>query len=228
MTNYYEDERMSASRMKSYHSYDPAIAYHQETAPLVSSDPLRLGSALHLLMEGKYKPEVSPHDTFRTKEARSYRDAHPEAITKAQYAEVQNWYQSMMGELLKHPEYATAHREGTHEAEYYTEKFKARVDLIHGPLILDWKTTRHTHIRDVIREYRWNGSALQAAHYLDMSGADRFVFVIVSKTPPYPVWILPCEPEFIEYGLSLREQALTYREEYLKGVMPNYSLGGDE
>ena len=50
---------------------------------------------------------------------------------------------------------------------------------------------------------------LQAAHYLQGTGAKRFIFVAVEKVFPYSVGVYELSPHFIERGYELQEKALS-------------------
>ena len=49
---------------------------------------------------------------------------------------------------------------------------------------------------------------LQAAHYLQGTGATNFIFVVIEKVFPYNIGVYKLENEFLDYGYELQEQAL--------------------
>jgi len=222
MSDYYQDPRLSASKLKNYLQHDPAIAHHMETAPSFStSDALRHGTALHAMMEGQ-TVTVSPHDSFRTKEAKAWKAEHPDFLTASEFETIEHWHNSVIDTLMtKHERLYNAYKAGEYEKEFFTDTHKAKLDCIHDGIICDWKSSRHTNGHDVVREFQRYGAALQAAHYADISGASEFHFVVVSKTAPYPCWVLTCSEATLEYGRQLRSKAETIRSDYMNG------LGGD-
>ena len=215
MSDYYADERLSASKLKNYITHDPAIAYWMETNQSSTSDALRYGTALHTLMEGQ-PLEISPHDSYRTKEAKEYKANHPNALKLEEAQMVTNWRTAIENHLGGHHPYLwDCWQKGQYEVEYFTKTHKAKVDCIHDGVLLDWKTTRHTRAEEVIREYQRYGAAIQASLYLDLSRAKEFHFVVVSKVEPHPVWVLTCSERLLSYGRDLRKQAEEAREQFL-------------
>ena len=49
---------------------------------------------------------------------------------------------------------------------------------------------------------------LQAAHYLQGTGATNFIFVVIEKVFPYNIGVYKLENEFLDVGYELQEQAL--------------------
>jgi len=165
---------------------------------------------------------VSPHDSFRTKEAKAWKAQNPEYLTVKEYDMITHWHNSVIETLMtRHEALYNAYKVGEYEKEFYTDTHKAKVDCISGGVILDWKTCAKTNAHDVVREFQRYGAALQAAHYTDIAGAAEFHFVVVSKTEPYPCWVLTCSESTLAYGLELRFKAENIRADYLNGC------GGD-
>ena len=50
---------------------------------------------------------------------------------------------------------------------------------------------------------------IQSSHYLQGTGAKRFIFVAVEKVFPYSVGVYELSPHFIERGYELQEQTLS-------------------
>ena len=49
---------------------------------------------------------------------------------------------------------------------------------------------------------------VQAAHYLQGTGADRFIFVAIEKVFPYNIGVYELNNDFIDLGYELQEKAL--------------------
>ena len=87
---------------------------------------------------------------------------------------------------------------------------KARTDFINGDTIIDLKTTGeggaepYTFVKSVAR-YLYH---LQAAHYLEVVGAKRFIFIAVEKVYPFAVSVTELDEASLEWGLKLRQDAL--------------------
>jgi len=87
---------------------------------------------------------------------------------------------------------------------------KCRCDKINGDTVVDLKTTGEggaspESFTRTITNFSYH---LQAAHYLQGTGAKRFIFVAIEKVFPYNIGIYELDNEFIDTGYELQEQAL--------------------
>jgi len=87
---------------------------------------------------------------------------------------------------------------------------KCRCDKIHNDIVIDLKTTGEggaspKAFTSSIVAFNYH---LQAAHYLQGTGAKRFIFVAIEKVFPYNIGIYELDNEFIDTGYELQEQAL--------------------
>ena len=87
---------------------------------------------------------------------------------------------------------------------------KARCDFLNGDTIIDLKTTGegNSHPDKFIKSIANYLYHMQAAHYLEVIGAKRFVFIAVEKVYPYAISITELDEASLEYGLKLRQDAL--------------------
>jgi hypothetical protein len=88
---------------------------------------------------------------------------------------------------------------------------KCRCDYVIDNMVIDLKTTGEggaspDKFTRTISSFFYH---LQAAHYLQGTGAKRFIFVAVEKVFPYSVGIYELSPHFIERGYELQEQTLS-------------------
>ena len=87
---------------------------------------------------------------------------------------------------------------------------KARCDYVVDDMVIDLKTTGEgganpdKFTRSIVN-FHYH---LQAAHYLQATGAKRFIFIAVEKTHPYSVGVYELSQNFIEKGYELQEQTL--------------------
>ena len=87
---------------------------------------------------------------------------------------------------------------------------KARCDYVVDDMVIDLKTTAEggaspDKFNKTICNFMYH---LQAAHYLQATGAKRFIFIAVEKVWPYSVGIYQLSQNFIEKGYELQEQTL--------------------
>ena len=98
--------------------------------------------------------------------------------------------------------------------DYFGHLCKARFDMLQDNVIIDLKTCRDASPRGFKQSVKSFGYHQQAAFYLDaarnsgMTEVDRFQFLAIAKTHPYPYVVYELDAEAIEYGRSLNEQAL--------------------
>jgi exodeoxyribonuclease VIII len=87
---------------------------------------------------------------------------------------------------------------------------KARPDLwAEGiGLILDVKTTDDATEEAFLRTIQKFAYHVQAAHYIEMTGASDFVFIAVERNAPYAVAAYRLSPEWLELGFETRRRAI--------------------
>ena len=103
---------------------------------------------------------------------------------------------------------------------------KCRCDYLINNMIIDLKTCGEggaspEAFTRTIASFKYY---LQAAHYLQGTGAKRFIFVAVEKVFPYSVGVYELSPHFIERGYELQEQILSDIEAAQEsGIWEGYS-----
>tara|TARA_B100000212_G_scaffold318371_1_gene274767 strand:+ start:1222 stop:2028 length:807 start_codon:yes stop_codon:yes gene_type:complete len=89
---------------------------------------------------------------------------------------------------------------------------KARCDFLDpiNKTIVDLKTTGegNSHPDKFIKSVANYLYHLQAAHYLEVVGAKRFVFIAVEKVYPYAISIIELDEASLDWGFKLRQDAL--------------------
>ena len=103
---------------------------------------------------------------------------------------------------------------------------KCRCDYLVDDMVIDLKTTGEggaspDKFTRTISSFFYH---LQAAHYLQGTGAKRFIFVAVEKVFPYSVGVYELSPHFIERGYELQEQALSdIKQAQESGIWKGYT-----
>ena len=135
-----------------------------------------------------------------------------EPITSTEYELASN----VANAVRKHPVASKLLTGGQPELSFWVDDkatglaCKCRTDYIKGDTIIDLKTTGEggaepdTFSRTVAR-YLYH---LQAAHYLQVTGAKKFIFVAVEKVFPFAVSVTELDPDALALGLELRNEAL--------------------
>ena len=87
---------------------------------------------------------------------------------------------------------------------------KARCDFINGDTIIDLKTTGegNSNPEKFIKSVANYLYHLQAAHYSEVIGAKRFVFIAVEKVFPHAISITELDEDALAEGRWLRQEAL--------------------
>ena len=99
--------------------------------------------------------------------------------------------------------------------DYFGHLCKARFDMVQDNVIIDLKTCRDASpkgFRYAVKNFGYHQQAafyLDAAKHVGLSDIDRFQFLAIEKSHPYPYVVYELSPTLIEYGRSLNEQALT-------------------
>jgi hypothetical protein len=196
--------------------------------PDAGSDETRLGTALHtLVMEPEKFDSVavlSPHDEYRTKEARDWKADQLKAgiipLKATAWADVQRWRDA----LLSHPSASILLKpaddvlvESTIIFDAHGVRGKARPDVFRSRdgIIVDVKTTRHATEKEWDRAVAtdrmyfqpwWYGLASETTD----AAPKRWIWVSVSKERPHAVWCREASPRWIEAarreGEALLEQ----------------------
>lgn len=118
--------------------------------------------------------------------------------------------------VRRHPSFEPSHLDNKIEASVFGEDeetglpLKARPDLwAEGiGLILDVKTTDDASEEAFLRTIQKFAYHVQAAHYIEMTGATDFVFIAVERNAPYAVAAYRLSPEWLELGFETRRRAI--------------------
>ena len=103
---------------------------------------------------------------------------------------------------------------------------KCRCDYVIDDMVIDLKTTGEggaspDKFTKTIVKFHYH---MAAAHYLQGTGAKRFIFVAVEKVFPYSVGVYELSPHFIERGYELQEKALSdIKQAQESGIWKGYT-----
>lgn len=176
--------------------------------PDADSDVLMFGRIAHAaVLENRTDWVLSPFDSFRTAEAREWRDAQTLPIIKESDAnQIAEWV-----ELVRSTKLATDLLAGCEcEVSMFAEdesalRVKGRPDAVAPEYFVDLKFVRDASSRGfsrLIEEYGWHR---QAAWYLRISELlgrkqQRFYFIAVEKSTPARINVVELNPGAIELG----------------------------
>ena len=200
--------------------------YGENNPPRIATPAMKFGSMCHkFVLEPKLFPvSYQLLDDKRTKagkaQALSLQEKGIETFTSSDMDTMKGMYKSLclneftnktiIWDTLKDTK-------GLAEQSYWWKhretglQCKCRCDYVIDDMVIDLKTTGEggaspEAFTRTIASFKY---FLQAAHYLQGTGAKRFIFVAVEKVFPYSVGVYELSPHFIERGYELQEQTLS-------------------
>ena len=193
----------------------------KDNPPRITTPAMKVGSMVHCFcLEPKLFPErYALLDDKRSKEGKKLAlqlaESGRETFTTAEMTTFMGIYNALSkNDFAK--KYVIDDTSGKAEQSFWwTHRetglpCKARCDYVVDDMVIDLKTTGEgganpdKFTRSIVN-FHYH---LQAAHYLQATGAKRFVFIAVEKVFPYSVGIYQLSQNFIEEGYELQEQTL--------------------
>ena len=212
---YRRNPRLNVSTLKLYIQNEASIAYAMELEPNEPSEAMKLGTAVHKLIETnlQYRIPVSPFENFRTKEAQTWKASHPDAMKEEDAMQALSMASRVLGAF---PDL----RCGSFEVPCYNDHNKALVDYISKDVrySLDWKTTSATTLDQFRRDANKYLFEMQAAWYMPLAHAQDFYFVGISTAKPHPLFILHACHASLNHGRLLCKKAERIRSEYIAAL----------
>ena len=212
----------------------------RQSNPMQTTDALTFGTAFHTAVLEPHMwgvdTVVGPSVGKKTNKWKDFKQAndgkivvHPDDVTIIE---------EMVKALRNNPIAKSILDAGAKEETAYsiinTQKVKARSDLAlySKGILADVKTTQSASYSEFQRSAAKYKYDVQAAYYLDVFNKaakgevvfDKFIFIVVEKTPPYHVQIFVADPSFITFGRSKYQSALQLLNQCQKdNVWPDYS-----
>ena len=105
---------------------------------------------------------------------------------------------------------------------------KARSDWFTGNTIVDLKTSRSGAApKEFAKSVANLGYHLQAAHYLEVTGAKRFIFLVIQSEWPFDIGLYELDEQSIDLGYRQRRRALDQISEcQISDHWPSHSESG--
>ena len=239
--HYHKDPAISASMLKVMAKHGPKAywnSFHNPDRPERKSSPaLVLGSLTHAAV---LEPEdlenqftvVSSRTTKKGKEEAA--EAAKKGIT-AVTAEQWDLAMAMRESVHREKEAADLLAKGVAEKSWWSVDestsldIKARSDwFTTGNVIVDLKTSRSGAApKEFAKAVANFGYHIQAAHYLETTGASRFLFLVVQSEWPFDVGLYELDKQSIDLGYKERRQALDQISEcQISDHWPSHSESG--
>ncbi len=176
---------------------------------------------------------VCPYDSFRTNEAKQWKEDNPDFIKRSEVDAV-----NKMRDAVHDADVHAWLKDGEAERTYEWDDpetgapCKCRVDWItsDGKTVVDLKTTNDASERGFISSARKFRYDVQSAFYLDgieeATGVrpERFVFMCVEKEAPYAVGLYEIDSESVELArLKYQDDLRVWQECRTIGYYPGYT-----
>ena len=235
-TEYHRQDSLSATGAKKLLACPARFKWERDNPPAPTKPVFDFGKLAHraILGEGG-EIVVVDADNWLTKAAKEQRqEAYDRGATPVLRAEV-DAAEQMRQSVLAHPMAATLLADGRAELSgSWTDKatgvhLRFRPDWYNDNLVVcaDVKTAASADPDEFRRAAAKFGYHLQAAWYqsgLSAHGIDaRFIFIVVEKTPPYPVSVIELDDEAIAEGRRLMREAIDlYARCTDTGIWPAY------
>lgn len=237
-TGYHSRREVSATQLKcmaeGWRQFE--AEYITKTAPFRESAAMELGTAIHmaLLEPDKFQSEyvVLPAECSdrRTKAFKEFAAANSDAtfLSPKDAETIKRVAESaqrddIVGRLLSKPD--SVEKEHFWTCQGTGVKCRAKTDAIRGKAVIDIKTTDDARPRAFARKIAELRYDLQAAHYLDGTGCETFLFVAIETSCPWRVRTYTLLPQDLLHASTQRLELL---EEY-KGRLEtgNWSERGE-
>ena len=234
---YLATDAVSASSMKAY-LRSPLHYRHQLETPSEPTAAQAKGTLIHAVVlepiAARERYAIAPDAKRNTKAGKEVWEEF-EAINEGRAIVSQaDWdmAHAIRDQLLADPEYwRICPPSGVIEFSAFGNDpdtglvIKARADYYSDGLVMDLKSAVDASPHGFARAIASYKYFLQAAHYLHMFEADRFVFIAVEKSPPYAHGIYTLCDASIEQGRIERRRALDGIAEHReRKVWPGYGV----
>lgn len=204
--------------------YDYAVAQKLDMIPRLPTAAMQNGKLLHALISERLGVKTdewvaSPYDSFRTKEAKEWRDSQPDnvMIVKEETVEL---YQKIAERVINHPSVKPL-LEGV-KPEQIIEKqvngfnVKGILDALtthNGTTVIDWKFVSSRNFDNFTKEALYSNYDLQAAVYDFLVDATHVYFVAIENEVPHRIKVFYCDPSFLESGADKFDRAFSIVKE---------------
>jgi len=196
---------------------------------------MNLGSLVHSVVFNQDNYAVMPECDRRTKEGKAiYESFMAESEDKELFVSLKDYELALniRNAVLAHPKAALLLEQGQAEIPVFGKiadiDAKCKVDFLNTKynVCIDLKTTTNSAPNEFAKSvwnYRYH---VQAAFYMDLTKAERFIFIAVEKEAPFNVELYELDNDAIERGRQeYLEDIETLKDCKESGEYPGYTLG---
>ena len=226
---YDQIKAVNQSTLKILLTKSPAHYLYATDNPSPDTPALVIGRAVHsLVLEPHTFPDLyitSPFDSFRTKEAKEWRDRQTAAVlSQGDLATVHTMAQAVLALPQMKDWLGDYQREVTKTWEYRNIACKGRFDMLSpgGTHVVDIKTCADASPKAFARSAVNFGYDFQGAFYSLPTDANRVTFVCVEKEFPHVTGVYTLSPCFLALGRAKVDRAI----DILQACRVNFQFPG--
>lgn len=204
--------------------YDYAIGEKIGLIEKKDSVSMSNGRLMHALIAERFGGEpakviTNPYSSFRTKEAREWRDSQPDDIAIVSQDEI-DLLTKIADRVVKHPKVAKL-LSGKVTPEQIIEKkvngfnVKGILDVVSKDVattVIDWKFVNSASFDNFHKEALWSNYDLQAAVYDFLTDATHVYFGAIENEAPYRIKLFYCDESFLISGADKFNKAFKVLE----------------
>ena len=222
--------------LQAFHTYK----YGKDNPPRNATPAMKLGSMIHkwILEPDLFSTNYALLEEKRTKKGKelalaceeqgllTYNSQEKELLDNIEHALVENNFawKYLLGNVKN--------KQGLAEQSFWWKhratglQCKCRCDYVIDDMVIDLKTCGEggaspDKFTKTIVNFNYH---MAASHYLQGTGAKRFIFIAVEKVFPFSVGIYELSPHFIELGYQLQEKGLSdIKAAQESGIWAGYS-----
>lgn len=200
--------------------YDYAVGEKLGLFPSASTTSMSEGRAIHAMIadalgDAPAKIAINKYDSFKTKEARDWRDSQPDdtaILTERRYSELL----AIVRRIIAHPAIkpflgASVTPERIVEKRVGEYNVKGIVDFVSkspdATVVIDWKFVSGINFDNFEKKALHMHYDLQAAVYDFLVEPTHVYFCVIESEPPFRIKLLWCDPSFLESGSKKFDKA---------------------
>ena len=222
--------------LQAFHTYK----YGKDNPPRIATPAMKLGSMIHkwILEPDSFSTNYALLEEKRTKKGKelalaceeqgllTYNSQEKELLDNIEHALVENNFawKYLLGNVKNKQGLAVQSFWWIHRETGLL--CKCRCDYVIDDMVIDLKTCGEggaspDKFTKTIVNFHYH---MAASHYLQGTGAKRFIFIAVEKVFPFSVGIYELSPHFIEIGYQLQEKGLSdIKAAQESGIWAGYS-----
>lgn len=216
------------------HGYDYAVAQKLGMIERLPTASMQDGKLLHALISEKLGVKtdewvVSPYDSFRTKEAKDWRDSQPDNVLIVKQETIDK-FSAIAERVVNHaqikPLLEQAKPELIIEKQVNGFNVKGILDVLSdykGKTVIDWKFVSSKNFDNFSKEALYSHYDLQAAVYDFLVDATHVYFCAIESEAPHRIRLFYCDLSFLESGADKFDNALKLLKE-AQWREPNFDI----